>query len=86
MVGVTRRNTFHKEYRAAAYAFSLDDFDRGGRPPAGDGEVSETKHHVSPWNNEGVPDGDLDRVETWGGEPDEMYGDVSELLNGDGSM
>jgi len=35
---------------------------------------------------DGEWDGDLGRVETWGGEPDEMYGDVSELLNGDGSM
>lgn len=29
-----------------------------------------------------MTDGDLGRVETWGGEPDEMYGDVSELVNG----
>ena len=32
MFGVTRRTTFHKQYRAAAYAFPLAEFNRGGRP------------------------------------------------------
>jgi hypothetical protein len=81
--GVTRRNTFHKEYRAAAYAFPLDDFDRGGRPAGRDGEASEAEDGVPVWNDGAVSDGDLGRVETWGGEPDEVYSDVSELLNGD---
>ena len=84
--GVTRRNTFHKQYRAAAYAFPLDDFDRGGRPTARDAESNDRQDGVPVWNDEDVPDGDLGRVETWGGEPDEMYEDVSELLNGDRAM
>lgn len=84
--GVTRRNTFHKQYRAAAYAFPLDEFDRGGRPAGSDDEPSDRADGVAAWNDGAVPDGDLGRVETWGGEPDEMYGDVSELLNGDGSV
>ena len=84
--GITRRNTFHKQYRAAAYAFPLDEFDRGGRPPDRDEEASEAEDGVPAWNAGGMPDSDLGRVETWGGEPDEMYGDVSELLNGEGSV
>jgi len=83
--GVTRRNTFHKQYRAAAYAFPLDDFDRGGRPAGRNGESNDREGGVSVWNDEEVPDGDRGRVETWGGEPDEDR-DVSELLNGDGAM
>ncbi|WP_459890122.1 hypothetical protein [Halostagnicola bangensis] len=73
--GVTRRNTFHKQYRAAAYAFPLDEFNRGGRPVEQDDTTDEE-----------VPEGDLGRVETWGGEPDETYSDLDELLNGDASM
>ena len=53
MFGVTSRNTFHKQYRAAAYAFPLDEFNRGGRPVkrdddidvsdiGGDGDIDET--------------------------------------------
>ena len=81
--GVTQRNTFHKQYRAAAYAFPLDEFDRGGRPAGSDGTSKEAGEDVTVWNDGEVPDGDLGRVETWGGEPDEEYGNVSELLNGD---
>ena len=40
--GVTRRNTFHKQYRAAAYVFPLDEFDRGGRPAERDDDVDDT--------------------------------------------
>jgi hypothetical protein len=83
--GVTRRNTFHKQYRARAYAFPLDEFNRGGRPVDPVDESSETTERAT--REEGDrPDGDLGRVETWGGEPDEMSTDLSELLNGDGSM
>lgn len=61
-------------------------FDRGGQPAGSDAESNEAGAVVAPWNDGEVPDGDLGRVETWGGEPDEVYGDVSELVNGDGSM
>ncbi|WP_276414149.1 HNH endonuclease [Haloarcula halobia] len=75
---VSRRNTFHKQYRAAAYAFPLDEFSRGGRPVERDEEMSATVRE-----EEDIPDGDLEPVETWGGEPDETNSDVSDLLNGD---
>jgi hypothetical protein len=84
--GITRRNTFHKQYRAAAYAFPLDEFDRGERPAGRDSESNEGEEDVPVWNHGKVPDGDVGRVETWGGEPDEMDGDVSELLDGEGSV
>jgi hypothetical protein len=64
--GVTRRNTLHKQYRAAAYAFPLDDFDRGGRPTGRDDELSEAADGVPVWNDGVVPDGDVGRVETCG--------------------
>ena len=86
VVGVTRRNTFHKQYRAAVYAFPLDEFDRGGRPSNGDAEANESGVSGPAWNDGAVLDGDLGRVETWGGESDAVYSDVSELVNGDGSM
>ena len=78
---VTRRNTFHKQYRAAAYAFPLDEFNRGGRPVEQDDSSDPTAN-----GDDDVPDGDLGRVETWGGEPDETDSDLDELLNGDESM
>ena len=37
-------------------------------------------------NEDEMPDGDLGRVEMWGGESDAVDSDVSELVNGDGSM
>lgn len=40
---VTRRNTFHKQCRAAAYAFPLDEFDRGGRPADRNAGSSESE-------------------------------------------
>ncbi|EMA70396.1 hnh endonuclease [Halorubrum kocurii JCM 14978] len=91
--GVTRRNTFHKQYRAAAYAFPLGEFNRGGRPVEPDDDsddVDETtdpsaaQEPVSDTNEEPeVPDGDLGRVETWGGTADEPGTPVSELLHDD---
>lgn len=84
--GVTRWNTFHKQCRAAAYAFPIDEFNRGGRPAGRDGESREDGSDGPAWNDGVVPDGDLGRVETWGGEPDEVYANVSELLNGNRSM
>ncbi|WP_186313343.1 hypothetical protein [Halorubrum salsamenti] len=51
-----------------------------------DAESNEAGAVVAAWNDGEVPDGDLGRVETWGGESDEVYSDVSELVNGDGSM
>ncbi len=79
--GVTRRNTFHKQYRAAAYRFPLDEFDRGGRPVE-----CEESNGTKQGGDEDRPDGELGRVETWGGEPDETTTDLNELFNGDGSM
>lgn len=61
-------------------------FDCGGRPAGSDAEWNEAGAVVAAWSDGEVPDGDLGRVETWGGEPDEVYRDVSELLNEDGSM
>lgn len=37
-------------------------------------------------NEDEMLDGDLGRVETWGGEPGAVYGDVSGLVNGDWSV
>jgi len=79
--GVTRRNTFHKQYRAAAYAFPLDKFNRGGRPVKQDDLSDPTES-----GDDDVPDGDLGCIETWGGEPNETNSDLNELLNGDESM
>ena len=61
-------------------------FDRGGRPAGSDAESNEAGAVVPAWNDGELPDGDLGCVETWGGESDAVYGDVSELVNGDGSM
>ena len=43
---VTQRNTFHRQYRAAAYGFPVDEFDRGGRPVERDAESGETGEEV----------------------------------------
>ncbi len=51
-----------------------------------DAESNEVGAVVAAWSDVELPDGDLGHVETWGGEPDAVYRDVSELLNGDGSM
>ncbi|EMA70400.1 hnh endonuclease [Halorubrum kocurii JCM 14978] len=90
MFGVTRRNTFHKEYRGAAYAFPLDEFNRGGRPAEQDDKIDETTDQRTTHEPAGdtddepeVPDGDLGRVETWGGTADEPGTPVSELLTDD---
>lgn len=79
--GVTRRNTFHKQYRAAAYAFPLDKFNRGGRPV----EQADSSDATASGGKD-VPDEDLEQIETWGGEPNETYNDLNKLLNGDESM
>ncbi len=95
--GVTRRNTFHKQYRAAAYAFPLDEFNRGGRPVKHDGDSDDADEATDQptaqepadktvGGNEdetGVPDGDLGRVETWGGTADEPGTPMSEFLHDD---
>lgn len=51
-----------------------------------DAEWNEARAVVPAWNDGEVPDGDLGRVEMWGGESDAVDSDVSELVNGDGSM
>jgi hypothetical protein len=91
--GVTRRNTFHKQYRAAAYAFPLDEFNRGGRPAEPDNDVDTDKtpdqratHDPASEpmrcdDDPDVPDGDLGRVEAWGGTTDKPGTPVSELLD-----
>lgn len=93
--GVTRRNTFHKQYRAAAYAFPLDEFNRGGRPVEPDDDIDDvdvdetvdqrtTQEPAGDTEDEpAVPDGDLGRIETWGGTADEPGTPVSELLHDD---
>jgi len=97
--GVTRRNTFHKEYRAAAYVFPLDEFNGGGRPVErstdSDADVDETTDQRATHepagegmrgdDNPEVPDGDLGRVETWGSTADEPGAPASELLHDDDS-
>lgn len=95
--GVTRRNTFHKQYRGAAYAFPLDEFNHGGRPvERGDdsddtGEPTDQRTTREPVgatmhdDDADVPDGDLGRVETWGGTADKPGTPVSELLRDDQS-
>ena len=95
--GVTRRNTFHKQYRGAAYVFPLDEFDRGGRPvepddsdnagePPSQHAAREPEEAAMRDEDPDVPDGDLGRVETWGGTVDEPGTPMSELLHDDEAM
>lgn len=75
----------HSTEISQGHAFPLDEFDRGCRPVERDDKSDAAEDGLPAWDNE-VPDGDLSRVETWWGEPDEMGRSVSEPVNRDGSM